>query len=343
MAGNIENLIGCAQIPIGIAGPLKINGQYASGNFFIPLATTEGVLITSYHRGMRLITRAGGVNTVILKNELHVSPIFLIHGIANIQSFSDWIKNNFNEIKKVAEKTTNHGKLLNITPKITGDGVILKFSYFTGDAMGMNMINKATDEACQFISKKNQTKYYIRSNFSSDKKVSAHNFIMGYGKEVFAEATIPKRLFTERKIRTSPGEIYNYRTNVISSSIYSGMFGMNAQFANLLAALFIACGQDVAHIVNSSVGVSSCKVLQNGDLYISVYLPNLLVGTVGGGVDLPTQRECLEILGCHGTGKVLKFTEIVAASVLAGELAISIAITNGSFVEAHEKLGRNRP
>jgi hydroxymethylglutaryl-CoA reductase (NADPH) len=292
---------------------------------------------------MRLLTRAGGVNTCIVRDELHISPIFIIHGMQEIEVFIKWVQNNLEKIKEVAEKTTKHGKLINVESKITGEGVILKFSYSTGNAMGMNMINKATDEACKFISQFTKAKYYIRSNFSSDKKISAHNFIKGYGKEVFAEATISKRLFIERKIRTTPEDIYNYRTVVMSSSIYAGMFGMNAQFANFLAAIFIACGQDVAQVVNSSIGVSSCKILPSGDLYISVYLPNLLVGTVGGGTALPTQRECLEILGCYGQGAVLKFTEIVAAGVLAGELAISIAITNGSFVEAHEKLGRNRP
>lgn len=342
-SGNIENLIGFAQIPIGITGPLKINGSHAKGEFYIPLATTEGVLITSYHRGMRLLTRAGGVNTCIFKDELHISPIFIIYGVNKMKLFIEWIHDNLNKIKEEAEKTTKHGKLLNIKPSMTGEGVVLKFSYSTGDAMGMNMINKATDEACKFISKLTQAKYYIRSNFSSDKKISANNIIKGYGKEIFAEATIPKKLFVERKIRTTPEEIYSYRTAVMSSSVYAGMIGMNAQFANFLAAIFIACGQDVAHVVNSSVGISSCKVLPSGDLYISVYLPNLLVGTIGGGTALPTQRECLEILGCYGNGMVLKFAEIVAAGVLAGELAISIAITNGSFVEAHERLGRNRP
>ncbi|MDH5661441.1 MAG: hydroxymethylglutaryl-CoA reductase [Elusimicrobiota bacterium] len=342
MRGNIENLIGMCQIPLGITGPLRVNGTYAKGDFYIPLATTEGSLVMTYHYGMRVISKAGGVNTSVLKNEMHVSPVFMLKDIKEITQFLAWINNNFQKIKKEAEKTTRHGKLLKIEPVILGSRVILKFSYHTGDAMGANMIARATEEACQFISKKTQKKFFIKSNYSSDKKVTAHNFINGYGKMVLADVTISRKDVVEL-LNTTPEEIYSCYHAYLLSALRAGMVGTNCHFANGIAALFIACGQDVASTVNSHVGISTCECTSNGDLYVSIYLPSIIVGTLGGGTGLATQRECLELLGCYGTGKAEKFAEIVAAVSLAGEIAVGASVANGTFVEGHEKYGRNKP
>jgi len=342
MRGNIENLIGMCQIPLGIAGPLRVNGKYAKGDFYIPLATTEGALVMTYHYGMRVVTKAGGASTVILKNEMHVSPVFILRGIKEVDRFLLWVNDNFQQIKQEAEKTTRHGELLNISPIILGNRVILKFSYRTGDAMGANMIARATEEACQFISKKTKKNFFIKSNYSSDKKVAAHNFINGYGKTVVADVTISRRDVLEL-LNTTPEEIYKCYHASLLGSVAAGMVGTNCHFANGIAALFIACGQDVASTVNSHVGISTCECTNDGNLYVSIYLPSLIVGTVGGGTGLATQRECLELLGCYGTGKAEKFAEIVSAVLLAGEIALGASIANGTFVKAHEKYGRNRP
>jgi len=343
MIGNIENPIGCAQVPIGLSGPLTVNGAHAKGEFYIPLATTEGALVLACNIGMNLLSKSGGVNTMVLKDVVHVSPLFQVAGMENYSWFINWLDSHFEQIRIEAEKTTKYGKLLSIVPKMTSEGIIVTFSYSTGDAMGLNMIVKATHAAITYIADCTKTKFFLRSNFSSDKKISAYNYAYGYGKEIFAEATLPQKLFDDGKLNTTPKDVIANYHNARSGSIHAGMVGSNAHIANILAAIFIACGQDVAHITNCCAGITGFKLLSTGDLYCSLYIPGLLIGTVGGGVSLPTQKECLEILGCYGNGKAKKFAEIIAASALAAEVSISIALTNGSFVDAHEFLGRNRP
>ena len=334
--GNIENMIGAAQTPIGIAGPLKINGEYAKGDFYIPMATTEGALVMTFQWGMQAISLAGGANVKILKDKVHVSPVFLFNNLKQCLEFEQWVNEHFEKIKKEAEKTTKYGKLLSIEPRVTGNKVILIFYYSTGDAAGQNMVAIATDNACNFISKQTGFKFYLKSNFSSDKKTSAFNYIEGYGKSVIAEITIPAKI-TKRILNVTPEEIINcYQAGVVASSL-AGMIGINCHFANGLAALFMACGQDVAHISNSHSGLSYCECTKDGSLYVSVYLPDLIVGTVGGGTSLSTQKECLNILDCYGEGKAKKFAEISAATVIAGEVSIGAALANGSFSQGHIK------
>ncbi len=340
MQGNIENLIGVAQVPIGITGPIKVNGEYANGDFYVPMATTEGVLITSYNVGMRVLSKSGGVSTCILNDEIHITPIFYIDNIKQRKDFVDRIENDFKRIKAEAETTTRFGKLHRIEPKLCGRGVLLRFCFTTGDAMGLNMINIAVDKACQYIKERTGFSYSLRSGYSSDKKPSSLNHIKGYGKEVFAEAVIERKSL--RLLNVDPEDLLDWYHTTALTGYLSGMFGMNGQMANAIAAIYIACGQDVAHVVNSSIGVSMCEINKNGDLYVSVYIPNLLVGTVGGGTSLGTQRECLQIMGCYGDGKAKKFAEIVAATVLAGELSISASLKNGTFVEAHKTISRRK-
>ena len=340
MKGNIENLIGVTQIPLGISGPLKINGQYAKGKFYIPLATTEGALVLTYHRGMQIVSKAGGVNTNILKDEIHIAPAFIVKNINEAMYFASWIKKHFLKIKIEAEKTTKHGKLLRIETNIIGRRVILTFIYDAADAQGMNMINKATESACEFIKRQTKTPFLLRSNFSSVKKVSTRNIHCGYGKSVFAEVTIPKELFAIFNV--SPEQMFEYYLSSLLTSAHAGMIGVNAHCANGITAIYIACGQDVADISTSHIGMSICEPI-NDALYVSLILPNLLLGTVGGGTGLGTQRECLELIGCYGKGRAKKFAEIVAAVALAGEIAVLVALINGTYVQAHEKHGRNRP
>jgi hydroxymethylglutaryl-CoA reductase (NADPH) len=342
LMGNIEHPIGFAKIPIGLAGPLHIKGSYAKGHFLIPLATTEGVLVTSYHNGMIILNKSGGVRTYVIKDLMHISPIFVLNSLDQKNKFTRWVKDNFSKIKEVAESTTNKGKLVSIEKYYLDNSVILKFVYNVADAMGMNMICKATLEAVIYISKQTGVKdFFIRSNFSSDKKVSLINIKQGYGKSVFATAIIKRKYF--ELLGVTPEQVYKYYRMAYKVSKKCKMIGVNGQFANGLASLFIACGQDVASIINSAVGVSLANITKDRDLKVSVYLPNLVLGTVGGGTGLGTQKECLNILGCYGSGKAKKFAEIVAATLLAGEITIVSSIVAGTFVSAHERLGRNRP
>ncbi len=337
--GNIENMIGTAQIPIGITGPCKINGEFAKGDFYIPFATTEGSLVLTYQWGMQVINLAGGANVKILKNNVHISPVFLFNNLNECVEFTKWIDENFYKIKKEAEKTTQHGKLLSIEPRITGNKVILIFNYSTGDAAGQNMVAISADAACNYIAQQTGHKFYLKSNFSSDKKTSAFNYINGYGKSVLAEVSIPAKI-CRRVLNVEPIEFYNFYKMNLTAGIMAGITGLNGHFANALAAIFIACGQDVAHIANSHTGLTYSEVTNENELYISVFIPNLIVGTVGGGTNLDTQKECLEILKCKGNGKANKLAEIIAVAVLAGELAIGSALAKGTFAQGHIKYGR---
>ncbi len=337
--GNIENMIGVAQVPIGIAGPCKVNGEYARGDFYIPLATTEGALVMTYQRGMMALNLAGGANVKILKDNLHISPVFLFNNLTESVEFQKWVDEHFFEIKKEAEKTTKHGKLISIEPRITGNKVILTFHYSTGDAAGQNMIAISADAACNYIMEQTGSKFYLKSNFSSDKKLSGYNFIKGYGKSVIAEISLPAEV-TKRIFDIYPEDMFDcYQANIISTKL-AKMEGVNSHVANCLAAIFIACGQDVASITNSCFAVIYSELTKENYIYLTVYFPSLVIGTVGGGVSLGTQKECLKILDCYGNGNSKKFTEIIGAVALAGEISIAAAIAKGSFAQGHAKYGR---
>lgn len=340
--GKIENPIGVAHIPLGVAGPLRINGRYARGTFYIPLATTEGALITSYTLGSNLVTRSGGANVKILKDELRMAPMFVFKSMMEADAFISWIKTHSNKIKQIAEKTSGHLMMTKTSVIQDGRRVILNFHYSTGDAMGMNMAGKATDAVCDYLrSVVKPEEFWLRSNFNANKKVTANNFINGYGKTVIADVTIPRRLLSI--MRTTPEEMERYFFRTLLSDTHAVQIGANGHFANALTALYIATGQDVASVATSHVGISTCETTKNGDLYFSAYLSNLLLGTVGGGTGFGTARECLAMMDCFGSGKAKKLAEIVAAVALAGEVSICASIVNGTYVLAHELFGRNRP
>jgi len=333
--GNVENFVGTAQVPLGIMGPLAIKGRFAKGVFYVPLATTEGALLNTYMRGAIAATKAGGVKVSIYKDENHVSPVFLFNSLKESEKFIIWVTNNFTLLKNKVKKVTGHGKLLSVVPYILGRQVTLRFSYYTQDAMGANMIGIVTDEICRFISEHVKLKrYLLRSNLSSEKKASGVNLLIGYGKEVSAEVVIPKNVVS-MYLNSSPEDIHTAWHSWTLGCVHANMVGGNAHFANGLAAIFIACGQDVAHVTNASVGITVLDTTDSGDLYVAVKLPNILVGTVGGGTALGTQRECLEMLGCYGQGESSKFAEIIAATLLAGEIGICAGITSEYFLKPH--------
>jgi hydroxymethylglutaryl-CoA reductase (NADPH) len=343
MRGNIENPVGTAQMPLGVAGPLLINGADAQGVFYVPLATTEGALVRSYERGMVTLTRAGGVTTRIYLDENRVSPVFLFKSVDRAHEFAITLPGKLDAIRAEAESTTRHGKLQRIECHAIGREVIVNFCYFTGDAQGMNMIVKATEQACKWIMDHcDALQFYVFSGFSSEKRASGSLLAGGKGKKVTAGALLPKHI-VKSYLHVSPEDLLQMRQHTMLGHMQANAIGYNGQLANGLAAIFIACGQDVANIVNSAVGITNFELDQNGDLYASVTLPSLTVATVGGGTALGTSRECLEILGCAGSGKAGKFAEIICATLLAGELSMGAAIASGEFVAAHETYGRNRP
>ncbi len=344
---NIENPIGAIQIPLGIAGPLKIHGEYAKGEFYIPLATSEGALVASVNRGCKAISESGGAIARIFHDGMSRAPIFHVNSVREGLELIKWVNENFELIKAEAESTTRHGKLVKIEPFIVGNNVWLRCVYTTGDAMGMNMVTIATDRICKFIEREfGKAKCVsLSGNMCVDKKPSLINMLHGRGKSVVAEAIV-KREVVESVLKTKPEHIVevNIRKNLLGSA-RAGSISFNAHYANIIAAIFLATGQDAAQVVESSMGYTWAEILNNGDLYISVTLPSLEVGTVGGGTRLPTQKEALQILGVYGSGNppgtnAKKFAEIVASAVLAGELSLLAALAAGHLAEAHKKLGR---
>jgi hydroxymethylglutaryl-CoA reductase (NADPH) len=343
MRGNIENPIGAVQMPLGVAGPLEIHGMYARGVFYVPLATTEGALVRSYERGMAALTRAGGVTTRIHQDENRIAPIFCFDNVLDAYEFAQNVTEDFDAIREAAESTTRHGKLVRLECHPIGREVIVNFSYTTADAHGMNMIVKATERACQQIMARSKARqFHVFSGFSSEKRASGSLLAGGKGKRVTAGALLPKAT-VKSYLHTTPAQLSDLWRHTVLGHLQANAIGYNGQYANGLAAIFIACGQDVANIANSAVGITNFEVTDDGDLYATVTLPSLTVATVGGGTALGTSRECLEMLGCAGAGGAAKFAEIVAAAILAGELSMGSAIASDEFVQAHEALGRNKP
>lgn len=346
---NIENPIGAVQIPLGVAGPLRIVGEHVSGDFYIPLATTEGALVASVSRGSKAITMSGGAYAVVYRDGMTRAPLFRTSSVRNALELVKWVSENFDEIKKVAESTTKHGRLVSIEPYIAGNNVWLRFRFTTGDAMGMNMVTVAVDKAARFIEEKfgGAELVALSGNMCVDKKPSYMNAILGRGKSVVAEAVIKKNIVSS-VLRTSVGDMVevNSRKNLLGTSMAGGV-GLNAHAANIVAAIFIATGQDVAQVVESSIAYTWLEETPSGDLYASITLPSLEVGTVGGGTWLPTQREALSLLGVYGPGdppgaNAVKLAEIIASAVLAGEVNLVAAIASGELARAHERLGRAR-
>lgn len=338
---NIENPIGTIQIPLGVAGPVKINGEYAQGNFYIPLATTEGALIASINRGCSTISKSGGANVRVIDDKMTRAPALQVDSIADALIVKQWIESHFDEIKKEAEKTTSHGKLLKIDPIIiVGRHIYPRFVYSTGDSMGMNMVTIATEAALKFISNNINVHILASSgNVCVDKKPAAINLIEGRGKTVVAEVIIPRNIVNE-KLKTTVESIIevNIGKNFLGSAV-SGSMGFNAHFANMIGAIFLATGQDEAHIVEGSLGITTAEE-KNGNLYFSVTIPDLPIATFGGGTRIETAQECLKIIDAFGNGKVHKFAEIVAVTVLAGELSLMGALAAGHLARAHKELGR---
>ena len=344
LPGNIEQFIGVAQVPIGVAGPLLVNGEHARGEFYIPLATTEGTLVASYNRGMKLLREAGGVTTTISDDAMQRAPVFVFKSARDAREFGLWVEENFSELKRRAEATTQFGKLRDIEQYSASRFLFLRFNFTTGDAAGQNMVGKATKSACDWIRSvyPGLETYYLESNFATDKKSSRINILHTRGKRVTAEARIPARLVREM-MHTSTDAIYRARQVLNLGGLLAGVNNNGNHSPNGIAAMFIATGQDAANLAESSAAVVHSELTPQGEFYYSITIPSLIVATCGGGTGLATQRECLELLGCYGRGRVRKFAEIVAATVLCGELSLGTAVIAEEWVASHDKYGRNRP
>jgi hydroxymethylglutaryl-CoA reductase (NADPH) len=342
MPGNIESFTGVAQVPIGLAGPLLVNGEHAQGEFYIPMATTEGTLLASYNRGMKLLRAAGGVKVTVVDEAMQRAPAFPLADAREARDFVAWLDAHFDEIKAAAEATTGTGKLRDIQRFVVGRFVYTRFNYTTGDAAGQNMTSKATWAACEWIKSQYDplADYMLEAQLATDKKHSHMNTLHTRGKKVVAEITIPDALLREH-MRVTSRQVYRARQIGTLGGFLAGTAANAAHPANGLAALYIATGQDAGNVAESQAAMVYVELRENDDYYYSITLPSLIVATHGGGTGLGTQRECLELLGCFGSGKAHKFAEIVAATVACGELSLGSAVVADEFVAAHDKLGRN--
>jgi hydroxymethylglutaryl-CoA reductase (NADPH) len=340
---NIENFIGTVKVPVGVAGPLRVNGLHARGDFLLPLATTEAALVASYHRGAQLVSSAGGCAALLLNEGVSRAPGFIFQNLQQVGAFVAWAVPQIEEFRRVAQSTTRHGKLLDMTVTVEGNHVYLQFVFSTGDAAGQNMVTIATQAVCDYICEYSPVapqRCFVEANFSGDKKASAQSFLSVRGKKVTAEVVLSKPL-VQKFLHTTPKVMAGYWQMSALGSVLSGTIGAQGHYANGLAALYIACGQDAACVAESAIGVTRFEESE-GDLYACVTLPNLIVGTVGGGTHLPGQRACLELMGLFGDGKASALAEVCAGLLLAGELSIIGALASGEFTRAHRKLAREK-
>ena len=343
LKGLIENHVGFVGLPQSISGPLKIDGTYAQGDFYVPLCTVEGTLTISMTRGFYLTHRSGGIKTRHVKQELSRAPIFRFQEIEQALNFMEQVDEHYDEIKAVAESTTKHGKLLRIDKIPIHNRVILDFIYHTAEAAGQNMVTMSTDAACRYIVDKlsngSPHKYYVESNYNADKNPAHRSLIKGRGHHVIASFQIPNRVL-KKLLRVTADEIVEALVDKHLGSQMAGLLGMNLHVANALAALYLALGQDVACVAENAIGIATYEK-RGDDLYATLSMPSLTVGTVGGATRLNAQRSNLELVGCAGgEHSSRKLAEIICASALALEISLAGAIVSNEFAEAHAKFGR---
>lgn len=342
LEGNIENYIGMSMIPTGVIGPVRVIGSAAQGDFFVPLATSEGALVASYHRGAKACYLAGGATSICIVEGVQRSPVFKFNNVGELGVFLAWVLQRVDEFKKITESSSRYAKLTDLKANIEGNHLILTFEYHTGDASGQNMVTLCTDTICKYIIEHVPVKpqfWFVEGNYSSDKKATVLSFTNVRGKKITTEILLSEKIVNE-VLKSTPEAMAEYWRSSTMGIIQSGAIGAQGHYANGLTALFIATGQDAACVAEAATGITRMELTKDGSLYACVTLPNLIVGTVGGGTSLPTQKECLELMDCYGAGKARKFAEICGAVVLAGELSIAAALSAGHFSSAHKKFGR---
>lgn len=335
---HCENIIGAISLPVGIAGPLKVNGDKVQNEFYIPLATTEGALVASINRGCKAITLSGGANAYVYRAGVTRGPVFYTGSLQKSKELYNWIKHNEHKIKEAAEKTSTHLKYKKCMVKGLSDYVFVRFYYDTQDAMGMNMVTIATEKIVELIAEDTGIQCLaLAGNFDIDKKPAWLNFIDNRGFKGWGEVVVEEDVVSDLLKTTSQKIVDVWLGKCLLGSAMSGSLGFNSHFANVVAAFFAATGQDLAHIGEGCMGITTTKVLGDGKLYISVYLPDIMIGTVGGGTKLKTQTECRSVIGVKTSEELV---EVLAATVLAGELSLLASLAEGSLAKAHKRLGR---
>jgi hydroxymethylglutaryl-CoA reductase (NADPH) len=340
---NIENYIGTVSVPVGIAGPLRIQGEEGQHDYHVPLATTEAALVASYNRGARLLTLGGGCRTRIVDEGVSRTPMFAFRSIIEAARFADFVATSEQKMRAIVPEVTRHGALKSVRSVIEGNHVYVDLRFTTGDAAGQNMVTFVSDAICRQLVKASPVSpdhWFLEANLSGDKKATSQSLADVRGKRVVADIELPADLVA-KGLHTSSERMVEYWYGGALGGVLSGTTGVQGHFANGLAALYLACGQDIACVAESATGLTRMQTTDDGGLYASVTLPNVMVGTVGGGTGLPSAKACLDILGLSGPGKARRLAEVCAATVLAGELSIIGAFCSGDFANAHRALSRN--
>ncbi len=344
LAGSIEGFVGFAQLPVGVFGPLLVQGAELSGEVVVPLATSEGALVSSLQHVANLLGRAGGVSARCTDQGVQRAPCFSFERLEQAQAFVTWLEANRDPLAAVVAEGSGHCRLKGVRSSIVGETVHVLLSFATGDAAGQNMVTLAAQAVCTLVLDKSPVKprhWQLEANWSGDKKASQVALQSVRGRRASATATIPDKL-CRRYFRAPARVMEEAWSHAETGALLAGTVGSQANVANALAGLFVACGQDVACVAEASVGITRVRLDEEGNLGVSVTLPNLIVGTVGGGTYLPTARECLSMLGCAGAARASRLAEICAAVALCGEVALNGAMAGGSFASAHASLGRKR-
>ena len=339
LKGIIENHIGFMKIPMAIAGPAVIDGQYAKGEFPIPLCTIEGSLAASMNRGLYASSLCGGMKVKHFRQELSRSPIFIFDDLKKSIEFQGWITEHNEEIIKAAQSTTKYGKVLRIDQHAIQNYVLLDFILDTGNAAGQNMVTLATNVACEYIRKETGHKFFLDSNLASDKKASSRNMILGRGHGVIAETHISKSVMS-RVLNVDPDFVIENWTYFPIVSAMAGTLGNAIHASNALTAIYLATGQDTACVAENSVGHFTVEKVDDGITW-RLTLPSMTVGTVGGGTRLNLQQQNLKLLGCDsGEHSSRKLAQIIAAAALGLEISLGSAIMSHTWTSAHMKYGR---
>jgi hydroxymethylglutaryl-CoA reductase (NADPH) len=340
--GKIENLVGFAQIPLGIAGPLALDTSSGRCEVYVPMATTEGAMVASYSRGMKLLASGSGARARVLREGLTQNPILVYSDARAAESARDHARRSRRELARLVAGTTRHGKLVDVRPETIGRRLVLGLVFTTGDAIGINMAARAADLCSAEIARATGAVARYVHGQDVEKRANARALIEGRGRSAVADVIVPRESL-RALARTTPEEMAAIWKSYSVGFAQLSTANWLVQSANGLAAVLLACGQDVAYVTECATGFLDLDVTREGDLYASAFLPSLLVGTVGGGSAQGTAAECLDLMRCRVPGGANRLAEILAATVLAGDLSLMAAFCSHEFVAAHERLGRNRP
>ena len=341
--GNVENLVGWARVPIGLAGPLHLEGPDGGERTVpVPMATTEGALVASASRGMALSAAAGPIRARVIGDRLSQAPVLVYPSVDDALRAAEEVPRSLERFRALVADITRHGALESATPEVVGRRLVLRLWFTTGDAIGINMASHGAELCSRDLGgRTGAVERYVHGE-DVEKRANARAMAEGRGRSVVAEAVVPRDVLAERA-RATPEAMERLQRSYRTGFARLGTQNWTIQSANVLAAIFVACGQDVAYVTECATGQLDLEVDAAGDLRAAVTLPSLLVGTVGGGSGQGTAAECLDVLGCRGAGRARAFAEVVAAAVLAADVSLAAAFVSHEFVDAHESLGRNRP